>query len=64
MPDAFTRAEKRAAALHEVAMRRHVHGRMVREGKMEPAARDRSVAIMQAIADDYAEPDLFAATAA
>lgn len=64
MTAAFTRAEKRAAALKEAGMRRRVYGRWADEGRMTAEERDRGIAVMEAIAADYAEPDLFAAPAA
>ncbi len=55
----FSASEKRAEALREVKMRERVYRRWVREGKMTAADADRRIALLQAIADDYAEPDLF-----
>lgn len=55
----FTDAEKRACAYRELKMRRRVYPRRVAEGRMTEAEADREIALMQAIAEDYAEPNLF-----
>jgi hypothetical protein len=60
----ITRAMKREAALREVGMRRRVYPRWVREGRMTDADAHREIAIMEAIAADYTDPDLFAAKVA
>ncbi len=54
-----TRQQKRDAALREVKMRRRVYPRWVADGRMTQAKADEEIAIMEAIAADYAEPDLF-----
>lgn len=55
----FTDAEKRACAYRELKMRRRVYPRWVADGRMTQAEADREIALMQAIAEDYAEPNLF-----
>jgi hypothetical protein len=60
MPDPFTRAELRREALREIGQRRRVYPRLISQGKLRQADADRQIALMQAIADHYAEPDLFA----
>ncbi|WP_439137522.1 hypothetical protein [Roseicyclus sp.] len=57
----FTAAEKRAAAERELKFRRRVYPRWIENGKMTQKEADKQIALMQAIADDYAEPDLFGA---
>lgn len=54
-----TRAQKRDEALREVGMRRRCYPGWVRQGRMTQEDADRSIALMEAIAADYAEPDLF-----
>lgn len=54
--------QKREAALREVKMRKRVYPRWVEQNRMTQAKADEEIAIMQAIADDYAEPDLFGQT--
>ena len=56
----FTNQQKRDAALREVKQRKRVYARLVSDGRMTQAKADEQIAIMQAIADDYHEPDLFA----
>lgn len=56
---AFTNEQKREAALRELAMRRRVYPRWVEQQRMTQDEADRQIAIMAAIADDYAAPDLF-----
>ncbi len=58
MPDITSRM-KRDAALREVKMRRRVYPRWVAGGRMTQAKADEEIAIMEAIAADYAEPGLF-----
>ena len=55
----FTRKQKEAAAWRESKMRRRVYPRLVADGRMTQQSADRQIAIMEAIAADYAEPDLF-----
>lgn len=55
----FTNQQKRDAALREVKYRKRVYARLVLDGRMTQAFADEQIAIMQAIADDYKEPDLF-----
>lgn len=55
----FTDAEKRECALRELRLRRRVYPRFVMDGRMTQADADREISIMQEIADDYAEPNLF-----
>jgi antibiotic biosynthesis monooxygenase (ABM) superfamily enzyme len=49
----ITSAEKAKEARREVAMRRRVYPGWVSSGKLSPAAADRQIAVMQAIAEDY-----------
>lgn len=56
----FTNQQKRDAALREVKYRKRVYASLVSDGRMTQAKADEQIAIMQAIADDYHEPDLFA----
>lgn len=60
----FTRTEKRKEALREVRMRKRVFARQVAEGRMTQEAAVRAIDLMQAIADDYQEADLFGAATA
>jgi hypothetical protein len=55
----ITRQMKREAALREVQMRRRVYPTWVASGRMTKAFADREIATMEAIAADYALPDLF-----
>lgn len=50
---------KRTAAEREVKMRRRVYPRWVAEGRMTQADADYQIHVMEAIAADYAEPNLF-----
>lgn len=59
MPDPFTRAEKRAELKRELRARAHVYPRLIASGRVAQATADRQTAILQAILDDYQEPDLF-----
>ncbi len=52
-------AEKYECAKREVRMRKRVYPRWVAQGKMTQAQADREIAIMEAIAADYAPADLF-----
>ncbi len=55
----FSRRQKHDAAVREVKMRHRVYPRWVADGRMTQAKADEEIAIMEAIAADYAEPDLF-----
>lgn len=55
----FTAQQKQAAAEREVKMRKRVYPRWVEQGRMTQAKADEEIALMEAIAADYAEPDLF-----
>jgi hypothetical protein len=55
----ITRQMKREAAEREVKMRRRVYPKWVQDGRMTQAMADQQIAVMAAIAADYAEPDLF-----
>ena len=57
--DVITRAAKRAEVMREIQMRRRVFPRWVAAGRLTQDAADRRIAVMEAIAADYAEPDLF-----
>lgn len=51
--------EKHDCAIREVKMRKRVYPRRVQDGRMTRAQADREIAIMEAIAADYAPRDLF-----
>lgn len=55
----YSHAEKRAEIEREIKMRRRVYPRWVADGRMKQTDADRRIAILEAIAADYAEPDLF-----
>ena len=55
----FTAAEKRAEVQREIQMRRRAFPRWVSSGRIGQATADRRIAILEAIAEDYAERDLF-----
>lgn len=55
MTTTFTAADKQAAAEREAKMRRRVYPRWIAEGRMTQTMADRGIAIMDAIAADYAE---------
>ena len=55
----ITTAQKRTAAEREVKMRRRVYPRWVAQGRMTQAEADHQIRVMEAIAADYAEPNLF-----
>lgn len=56
----FTREQKHAAAMREVKYRERVYPRWVAAQKMTQAFADQQIAVMRAIAEDYAPgPDLF-----
>lgn len=55
----ITTAQKRTAAEREVRMRRRVYPRWVAQGRMTHAEADHQIRVMEAIAADYAEPNLF-----
>lgn len=59
----YTRQQKHEAAAREVKQRKRVYVRLVADGRMTQAFADEQIAVMQAIADDYAEPDMFGLTA-
>jgi len=48
-----TNEEKITALKRELAMRRNVYAKRVREGKMRQSDADREIAIFEAILDDY-----------
>ena len=56
----FARQDKLAELRREIGMRRQVYGRQVAAGRMDQGKADRSTAIMEAIARDYEDGDLFA----
>lgn len=55
----ITNADKRRECERELAMRRRVYPRWVETGKMKKHDAERQIAIMEAIAEDYQERDLF-----
>ena len=57
-PD-ITTADKRREAERELAMRRKVYPRMVETGRMKKHDAERQIAVMEAIAEDYQERNLF-----
>jgi hypothetical protein len=54
----YTVQDKRECATREARLRRRVYPRWVQSGKMTQRQADREIAIMEAIAADYAEPSL------
>lgn len=52
----ITAKEKFETAKREVAYRRRVYARLIANGRMTQQKADREIAVMQAIADDYAGP--------
>lgn len=50
----FTAAEKRAEVQRELGMRRRVFPQWVSAGRIDQATADRRIAILEAIAKDYA----------
>ncbi len=55
----ITAADKRREAERELAMRRRVYPRMVETGRMKKHEAERQIAVMEAIAEDYQERNLF-----
>ena len=55
----ITAADKRREAERELAMRRRVYPRMVETGRMKKHEAARQIAVMEAIAEDYQERNLF-----
>lgn len=55
----FTRREKRECALREVRMRREVYPNLISRGRMSRSDAEREIKLMEAIAEDYREADLF-----
>lgn len=55
----ITNADKLACVEREVKMRRRVYPNWVKAGKLGKGEADYQIAVMEAIADDYREPDLF-----
>lgn len=53
--DEITAQDKWACANREVAMRRKVYPRWVADGRMKQEQADREIAVMEAIARDYAK---------
>jgi hypothetical protein len=50
----ITNADKLAAVMRELEMRRRVYPRMIENGKMTQGKAAREIALMEAIASDYA----------
>ncbi|WP_210526312.1 hypothetical protein [Rubellimicrobium arenae] len=62
MADRFTPAQKRAALVRELGMRRRVYPRWVEAGRMKSSEMHHEIAVLEAILEDYPEqrePDLF-----
>ena len=59
MTDTPTAAEKRAEVQRELGMRSRVFPQCVSSGRIDQATADRRIAILEAIARDYEERDLF-----
>lgn len=55
MAQVFTAADKHRAIIREIEMRRSVYPRQVTMGKMSPHHAAEQIAIMEAIAADYAK---------
>jgi len=55
----FSRQDKLKAIEREISYRQWVYGNKVKAGKMSPMAAQRGIQIMQAIADDYRDKNLF-----
>lgn len=55
----MTREKKHDAASRELKMRRKIYPRVVATGRMTQAECDHEIAVMEAIAADYAPPGLF-----
>ena len=55
----ITDADKHAAALREVRMRRRVYPGWISKGRMTQVEAEREIAVMEAIAEDYAPRGLF-----
>ncbi|TFL16400.1 hypothetical protein [Jannaschia formosa] len=55
----FTRRQKRDAILREIKMRKRVYPSQIRQERMTQEEADHEIDVMEAIAADYAEPDLF-----
>jgi len=55
----FTAAEKRAEVQRELQLRRRLFPGWVFSGRIDQATADRRIAILEAIARDYGEADLF-----
>lgn len=51
----FTHAELAACAEREIKQRRRVYARLVERGQMTPAAAEREILMMQAIAEHFRE---------
>ena len=60
----FTDQQKHDAALREAKLRRRLYPRWVADGRLTQGEADMQIAVMEAIAADYAPPDLFNAVAA
>lgn len=49
----FSRDQKVAALKREIALRRNVYAKQVRNGRMTQTVADREIGVMQAILQDY-----------
>ena len=52
-PPRFTREQKLKAVAREIALRRNVYPKKVRDGKMTSTEAERELAVMTEIAKDY-----------
>lgn len=55
----FTKQAKLRAVRREIRQRRRVYPRLIASGKMTQQEADAEIAVMEAIAADYAAPTLF-----
>jgi hypothetical protein len=59
MSSGFSAEAKREAVLREVKQRQRVYPRLIADGKITADFARRQIAIMESIAEDYAEGGLF-----
>lgn len=53
----YTKADKLAAIEREIRQRKRVYPRLIAQGKMTDGFAAAQIAVMEAIADDYREPE-------